>query len=971
MRSALLLALLTLQVASVPRAAQGDAVEREWSTRRRALNLESRWAALRAELALESWSTWPRRFDALEALRRGVLAGADRRPEYAAAALAAARDDHPSVRAAALTVLALWGDEIELPADLAWRLSGDDLPAVREALAQALGRVPSPAAPQLLEGLASDGDPRVAEVATAALFALGAPAAEAQLGALLARARAGDDVGLLAALRLWMRTGGERSVLLGLEAWLDGEPAERARSWRAVVRALDLQLFGPRDVTPLLEGWLGSAVWEPRRQEVLVRAGRSPERSLADGLLDALDLVASLERGEDVLGNLPLFAADVRERVAEGRDIELFHLRFDLLDALEAHLGAEGLAARLLTGDHDPQTLEFLLPELGLRVASWNAERDRLWLEVRRPRALRLAAAEGFANTLAEHGDPGAHALLTLALSDPDPVVVRVAFRTLSDTTEPPPPLGALVRAWRRADEEERHLLLPWLPRERPLEPFRNDLLALACCPGPQRALAIELLATFRDDADIQASLADWLEGELDRMGQASEADMRATSLSVIGLLRALRSVAGGAPPEITVRALERSLGRSTDVGKTTAAFLAEGADYARLAPFLAPGTDRRTRIEAAIGLTRRAAADGRGDLLERAVSGLLADFDHAGWDLRVRMIDALGRAATASTTAADFLAQVSAEPLRESEDRKRALEALARAGVLEPLRVAASTGFDVDARLVALRLLAAAPGEDLSCVLAGLAAERLLDEDRARLRVEILAALAGHGRLGPELEDQVLAAPRAAAADTLARRFAGERVPEAGFSWRGEIQALEHLARAGRLQVVLGAEDLVRLDAALLAALAKAALRARDWDQAWRLHRAALVAAEGDPKPSAGKLAGLRCRLFGLAWRTERWREAERMARDLLGAWRRRELPETVWDEVFGAEDPEAGIDPAARLASAADQAAAWAALADGDLPRATELARRAATRQGDSRAAAEEQERLESALAAARQAR
>lgn len=938
-------------------------VEREWATRRRALDLSASWEELARDLDLAGWAAWPRRFDAIEAVRRGLAVGEPAEPDVAAAVLGALEDEHPSVRAAALGAVQFLGEHAVLDAELAESLAADRLPAVREALARALERVPCEAAPRILSRLSLDTDQRVAEVATTGLFVLGAAAAEEQLSALLDRADSGNDAGLLDALRLWMRAGGKRSVLRGLEAWCDNAPPERGRSWRAVARALDYRLFGSTDPTPIFEGWLGLGVWEPRRQELLVASGRGEGMELGPGFLEALDLVASLERGEDVLGHLPFFAQDVRERVRDGRDIELFHLRFDLLDAMEAHLGAEGVAARLHAPGRDPATIAFLLPELGLRLDRWDSERDRAWLDPGLPRELRLAATEGFANTLSRTGDAAAHALLTGALADPDPIVVRVAFRTLSEVESPSPPLGPLLLAWRRATEDERSLMLPWLPRGRPLEPFRADLLALACCTGPLRSLAIELLSTFHGDADVERALSGWLEGALTMLDAAREEELRDASLSVVGLLRALRAVAGGAPPELTLEALERSLGRSTDVGKTSVAFLAETDQFERLAPFLRDDVDSRTRIEAAIGLARRSG----GELLDRSVARLLADIDIAARDLRVRMISALGSAARASEQAAAFLIEIAVDPTRDGNDRRRALEALVRAGRLEPVRSVAGGGLDVDTRLVAVRLLAETPGEDLAPFLARLSSERLLEEDRIRLRIEALSSLAEGGRLPEELYPELLRAPREAAAETLHRRFAGARVPEASFSWRGELQAVEHLAGDGLLAHVLHAPDAYRLDAPLLLALAQAALRGEAWEEAWTLHRAALIAGEGDPRPAEGKLAAARCRLLGLAWKTGRWNEAEWLARDLVGAWRRRELPQSVWEDVFGLEDPARGVEPRARLESAERQAAAWGALERGDLAAAAGHAEAAADLLGRSRAAAAEQRSLEAALEAA----
>jgi hypothetical protein len=206
-----------------------------------------------------------------------------------------------------------------------------------------------------------------------------------------------------------------------------------------------------------------------------------------------------------------------------------------------------------------------------------------------------------------------------------------------------------------------------------------------------------------------------------------------------------------------------------------------------------------------------------------------------------------------------------------------------------------------------------------------------------------------------------------AAAERDLAARFREERLPDPDFAWRGELALAARLAERGELARALeDAGAWWRLDGRFLFALGERAHAAgRDPAAARALLRAGLVALAGEPAPPADEVDRARFRLFALAWTAEAWEEFARLGRALLADQRALALSEAVWAEALGADDPAAGVDPRARLASALPQARAWAALSAGDLAGARGAAAEAEQRLGRSAAAREEQERLARAIA------
>ncbi|MCZ6597572.1 MAG: hypothetical protein O7B99_08040 [Planctomycetota bacterium] len=938
-----------------------DAVAREWAVRRRARDLDAAQAGILADLGASGWNAWTKRAEALDALRRGLAAGVEAPKWVSPAILAALGDDHPNVRAGALRACAARGRDARLVRGDAQALVTDLLPEVRRALAECLGRTPCDEAAVFLLMLAFDEDEQVARAARRSLCGLGEPAASDQL--VLLR-RLGEDE-LLEVVRLLRRGAPARRVIDAMRAESAVPSSTRART--ALLEALAFQLFGTGDRHHLIDGWITPGDRDPRRQEVLVAAGRSGDPALGEALLTALAGIAEPER----LAPWPGLRFDVDARRDDETGVDLLHLRHDLFDAATLCLGAEGVAERLHALALDDATLAFLLRELGLHLDAWDPQRDAAWLacgEGGVARDVRLRAVEGFGLTLSASGDPGAAALCARALADADAVVSRVAFRALCELEDPSPWSGALHRSWRGSGDAERALRLGWLPRDALLLEFRDDLFGLGAEPGPERAQAAELLAPFRGDAGVRSVLEGWLAEELNLFERSDGAARRGTELRAMGCVRSLRKVdLAGAVPAIRA-ALDWSLGRSTEVGKIAAwALAAPRLADEHLADFLWSRVDSRTRIEAAIGLAKHGSAETRQGAIGALVDGLAS----SAWDLRVRIIDALGLLAPESEWVRGFLELKALGPrAHDPEDRARMVAVLADNLKEEPLAAFLARAMlaapELDTRLVAVKRasrVAREPG--VAKVLRGLVDGADGTEQAALLRIEALMALAEGGVFGADLERELLRAPFTVAAADLERRFQAENVANPAFAWRGELSIARRLAADGRLPDVLAASGpWWRLDARFLFQLGDRAAAGGDGATAAELYRAGLIGSVGERRTDRREVASARCKLLGILWQRGEWAGAARLAEGLFADWRAGRFNESVWEESFGAFDREAGIDPRARVEAAALQARARAALGRGEREAARAFADQASRRLGHSRLAAEEQAKLTAAL-------
>jgi hypothetical protein len=967
-------------------------VEREWRARRRALFPSAHAEEL---LAAIGHPDWPERAAAFDALARGLEAGGELLGWHAAAIVAGLADPHPTVRVFALRTLVAEGPWGALDSETARRLSTDRLPAVRLELARALasipleplGESPGKVAVEILARLARDPDPRVADAARAALLAgSDQPSRIDLLGHLLAE---GSEEEILRGFLRVGRGPAELSPLLdaiGVE--LEGRD-RKSRAWRAVVEALSLIGGSGGDLDRLLDGWLGTGLPSPRRQRLFAQLGESRNAALGEALLEALEALECRGEGPFTSERWPGLAEDLRETIEiEGAEAVKF-LPHELADLVVRTLGPVGLLEVTLEREWTASTLVRLFGSLGHHLSTWPRP-CRVWIEPGVDLEVRAAAIEALAATFSRSGDRSAGDLLALALEDPDAALGEVAWRALCDDPQGEAWHGELVEAWRKLPLGEALERLNRMTRDRPFPAFRDELLALGSRPDDRRLIAAELLAPFRGDEGVRQALESWLGDDLRSRAAALARGDRPTSERVelrIGVM--VQSLGGVAPVEgceMIERALIHSLGNSTDLGKVAVAvlgFTGEGRD--RLPRYLGRQIDRRTRVEAAIVLGRR------GDGSDRSAAGsvLIGDFPAATWDLAARMIGALGRVGDGPSLA--FLGELVRGG--EEEERGAALRAIAARGdepALAFLRETAREGIGFDVRRLAVRLLGESEEAEMAVFLAELFGElfdgRIGDgrigegrigegwsaEERHLLRSELLSALGATGAFPERLEGEWLLAPLAAARASLEKRFRGEDIASAHFSWSGELELAEHLTRSGRIDEALARTPRWwRLDGRVLVALAERSAAAASADRSvsprrasWILLRAGLVALLGEHRRNPRRLAIARGVLLEFTWREGEWEAFDRLASSLLRDYRSGALAEATWRIAVGPRNHAGELDPLARLECGVWQARARSALERGDVESARFLARQAAPRVGASRRAAERQALLQHAL-------
>ena len=680
MIAALLLAACALQSgpggeAAAP-AGEWDSAEREWTIRRWALVPGSHAGELADALDSDDWR-W--RAAAAEALARGAPAStAPGVGDWSLPALRAVlTDPHPNVRAGALRALgraAPAGRPPELrrlgtaPGTLE-ALAADVLPGVRLELARCLGRWAPPEAAELLFPLAFDGDGRVAREAREQLLALPAEdpaAARRQVELLLALFETGQDEALTEAAGQLERLPPAPAVIDALRLHLAAEEGgaslrdERARrAWLAVFEALALGLYGRGEPARVLDGWLAAREWRPLRKELLRHSARSADGELGSLLLAAVAVVESVRDGRPVEApeGFPAVPTGFRRDLAElleGGDPYLSEpVIYDLFECALDCLGPMEALHRSLAVPLTVDSRVLLLEEAGRRGERWDLEVGRTLLNPSRPPRRtareRYAAVEAIGLGFVHGGDSAAGSLLAETLGDAHGSVSLAAFHMLCNAPDPRPWLPRLYEYWSACLPSQRVELLAQLPRDVRLEPFRDALLELGEEPDRDRRQVLELLEPFAGDEGVRARLEAWLAQDQDLLAEARGNGRRHVELRVMALVRALGEVAGEEALPALQGALARSVGVSTDVGKTAAAVLGRWpAGRAVLAGFLGPEVDRRTRIEAAIAL----AAEGG----EPAVAVLVEDYRGAAWDLRGRMLAALARSPSPGALA--FLAR-------------------------------------------------------------------------------------------------------------------------------------------------------------------------------------------------------------------------------------------------------------------------------------------------------------------------
>ena len=960
-----------------------DSVALEWSVRR--------WCRAPASVELRD-ADWRGRAATLDALGRAAPESfaVDGATELAVRALA---DPHPNVRAQALDALARAPRAAAgaVP-PAAWTpLVTDVFPPVRVALAGFLARRPRAGGADALLELAFDGDPRVAAAGRRALLFLppGAPGGVAAGRELLARLYAQrKDRDLAAALTRVVRRRPDRELLDGAVERIFGEggperaPQER-RAWRAAFEAARLGTHGVGEPDLLLAGWLAGD-WLPERRALLVGAGRGGSPELAQALVDAVVAIGDwVELADDgvLRERWPGLLVEFERRPRRSIDERAELLQGDLLEcALEA-LAPMELIERCEAAGAMPRTLARCVQECGRRAQRFDVELARRLLAPDRPSLVREATLEALGLAFLHRGDLDAGACIAELAADPgdgrgDPLG-GWAFVGLARSDEAARFVDALHAYWLTRSRSERSALLERLPRGVALTPFRDELLELGDDPERRRRV-LELLAGMRGDAVVRGALLGWLDADLARVTDgARDAAWHYVELRVMALVRTLARVADDAEAiDALERALVRTVGVSSDVGKTAAAALARSVGgRARLVPWVGrDDLDRRTRIEAAIHVAVMPlgeAPPGSDGAHGRAVAALVADFEHAAWDLKSRMLDAL--AETPAAGAVDVLAELTRRPGLLAEIQREAALALAARGsaAIAPLAELARTSPDVEMRRVAVASLGKLGGEEARARLVELWRSVTADPgERELLREELLAALGRAGAFPDELLGEFLRRPLAVADEIAAKRFRGDVTPSVDFAWRGELELARELAREARLAEALArAGPWWRLDARMLVTLGERALEsgnAAERETARGLLEAGLVALAGEADADRAIATTTTFRVLALAREAGEWGTAAAVSEELLWRWCAGEMTGGVFAEALGVYDRATGVDPRGRLVAGGLHARARVALAEGDVGAARALAARARAECGASRAALADQAALEAELAA-----
>jgi len=862
-----LLALFVL--ALWPRAAQDDPVAAE-------LALRAALHARRLELAPVD-ADWRARVRAIEGHERRARAGDVLEPEVLAAARSALADGHPNVRARALALLAAAGGEV-LPAESLARALREELAFLRLALASALDTLAAPGRAAALLELAFDVDERVRRAARASLCGLdpGEDGVLSALEALAGRVAAEEEVTAFARLCEALKRSG-----LGTETLALLRRAAHDETRAALVEAMAFAARLDGDPAAVVRGLvrLDDARWDAAHASVLVSAGRARDvrlaRAVAPILRAGADGPSEGVRRALFVASLPRATAWSELAALEPASPWLAELVSEVADALD------GLDA------------EVLLP----------------WLAPERPPALRAALVSAAAATFARLGEAGSERVLVRALADPEPGLAWRAFAALAGARE----LGqesaqALLTAWLALAPERQLEALAECSRARPWPAFRVEWLARGAREPAARAALAELLAPLGPDPEAGAELERWLIEDGRGLGGSAEVT-RELEQRLQAELRALARLAPERvePFDLTLR---RALGHSTEVGKLAVAGLGRSAaGRARLALHLASGSlahdfDRRTRIEAGIQL----ALAERGAARAAPRAQLLAERENAAWDLRERVLEALGAAGDEADLAA--LGALLLAP--ETEPVERTFLATLLGGAFGEraapyLFALLRTPHELEARRAALRALGgfAQSGAGLGAFLDGLAAGGASDDEQLVLRGEALVALARVQPADPRLGAAWLAAPHARAAADLAARLAGRELSSVEFAWRAELEVARHLAVAGRLRVTLEASGAWwNLDGRLLTELGRMALDAEP-RAAGELLRAALVARLGERDPELRELARLHALLARLAREARAPDALMRQLAPLRAARLAGRLGESTWSELARLIDP------------------------------------------------------------------
>ena len=982
---------LLLLCFQLPVLGQSSAVQREWSARRLALEEPLQ---LEAIAALVQAPDWRQRETGWEALGRALGIGRGLPESLRKALQRALEDEHPGVRLSALECLSAAGLDVRLEATLARKLSQEAWPNLRMALVEALERTPCELSLELSQKLLDDEDERVAQRAERVFWGLeaGQQTSAQKVQVLQQRLAAGDPGPLRTALEWIWKSDPDPALYAALWAF-NGHDPEASGAWGALGSALKLA-HGARgnaaDVERLLGGWTTAMELAALPEGLLWAASRSANPELARAWLRALD---ALERGAQAELPWPAWRSATRAEVDP---------KWACWSALVDCVGAARVAQLALELELGPGLSLELLEQVGPRVDSWDwlagHPQALRWLGPAAPPALHSELLRACASTLFRTGDSAAGELLVRSLGEGASSQRELAFQALANDLDSGRWEAQLFAAWLPLGDTARARCAAWLPRQRALAGFREALIEWGDA-STQRSQAVELLAAFREQPAVVATLLAWLQSDFERLQAPGASDPQGTwrtrELLVESELRALGKLLGSqAIPASVLGVLQSAKGLSEPVA--TAAVRALGTLEQGRAALLELGPEALDPVplaEACIALLNRGVRASERDLAAPLIRG----FEQFDGSLRVRSIQALGGAS--SFAALDFLKRVAGDGDDFSE-RVAALDALARLrvegaapedvrGGEDFLRALIQGRSEVEYRRVALAALARAgsPETLLWLLQAGLAPREEQDlgpetprEDRKLLRDEVLirvgqrfGALASRQAardsavpdsaapdsaamesLGELLAPELLRRPSLQAAARLEASFEGQGLGALEFEWRAELVLARELARAGILEQQLKKHTAIeRLEGEFLLLLARqlepgSTSRRRLLEAAQvALHGALHGARSGNARQASARA---RLELLEAAWNAGDFRAAARQAHGLRLDRRAGRIPRAEWTRALGSFDLQAESDPSARLRTTEYLSRSQVALALGDRQGAQAWLERAWAGLGDS---------------------
>ncbi|MGK0220207.1 MAG: hypothetical protein ACI9HE_003717 [Planctomycetota bacterium] len=842
---------------------------REWLARARALDPVTHAAALQAELAAPDWT---RAYAAMDALARTPAGARFAHGQARETVLLALHSEHSNLRAAAwrlmLAMDAVQACEVEVPG-LAAGATDEELRAWSTWLTQSVG-VPlegqlgaGRAAAQLLEYLAAgEQDFAVLSVNSGVLDPLSAlatagPGAGAAQAAWLAPGGVLQTKRMDAFLGPWLRHPSDAGLVRGLRAVLPvaGALDAEAADWRGLVEGLALVLHDP-GLPPLATLFVDAL---PAGAHLGVDRAGAWSRARRVGFVASVLARAGAPLGVRLLETALALPVDheLREVLLEAAG-EALPATLALPLALELSAVDAALLWRSVEGRARPVPVPLLKP----------------WLESGRPADLRFAAAQELARGLdAEDGRLRAEQLLGFVNCD-DASLRIASFRWLTEASGSAPNAlvswAELYQKWAALPSGPALERLADLPQREAAGPFQNVFLQLLLDPATRTRGRIERLRWRRADPEVREALlrvyGEELRAALDPAVDAAQrrnrrglahACLRAAgpeALPYVRLAQDLSALIRQVDPDVERRS--SALAELLIVGLGRSAGGREFLQSHLRAPTEWP---RRERVEAFLQL----AAHGDGEL--SVVGGpqiLGADFERCDGLLRERIVSALAASALPSQA---FLLALARNLETDELLAESAMKSLVRRGGEADVASVLQGSFGYERRQAAARALSAGEGEAATLILRGSLPVGLANPEGTErlLELSLLACLDARGALTDDLLGRLWSGPLAAGAQDLERRFRGLGRTGMGFRWRGELELVKRLARAGRLGAALEqCPDAWRLDGRFLAAAASAANGAKPGcEGSGLLARLALVALEGEGPSRNSALAEVRAR--------------------------------------------------------------------------------------------------------------